>query len=251
MLDRSDLALRSSALVAAFCLAVHPAVARAVEPEPGSPEGQTASGTELGVTSLVFNGSGGRQIRQDGVAIAWRSRTWITERTGANVSVTWGLTDWDRAREWIDAGNSSGRWTTDHIQSVTHWVEEGGDSQGLRFLGAIFADMFLAMTYAAVPFCYVGSVGGATSHLQLDVTGDVHMGGGIVDAWAEGGVGVVGLPVQFARWEYAAGPVVGLGAEVGPVRLGAKLLWSPDFLTSSARADRSVVTASLTAGARF
>lgn len=253
---RASHARRLLAIPALLSLAL-PSVARPQADDPAAePGGQaarpgTSFRTEVGAATIVFNGVGGAQVRQDGVALAFRSRTFVSPRFAANVTLTWGLTDWDRAREWIDAGNSAGEWTTEKIQSVTGWVEEGGDSQGLRLMGAFFADMFLVMTYAAVPICYVGSVGGATSHLQMDVTGSYHLGAGALDLWAEGGLGVVGLPVQFLRWEYAAGPVVGVGLDAGPLRFGGRLLWSPDALTSSQRATRSVVTGSLTVGARF
>jgi hypothetical protein len=244
-------------LLLALTLLLRGAPAAAQSPD-GPAEGEAPASArppgfygELGAATLVFNGAGGRRVQQDGVALVWRSRTRVSPEVAGNVTVTWGLTDWDRAKEWIDAGNSAGEWTTEKIQSVTQWVEEGGDSQGLRTMGAFFADMFLIATYAAVPFCYVGSVAGATSHLQLDVTGSYHLDAGGLDLWAEGGLGVVGLPVKFVRWEYAAGPVVGVGFDTGPLRVGGRLLWAPDELTSSQRAERSVVTGSLTAGVKF
>jgi hypothetical protein len=79
----------------------------------------------------------------------------------------------------------------------------------------------------------------------------VHLTRGPVDLWAEGGLGAAGLPVQFFEWDYAIGPVVGLGLDVGPLRVGARALWSPGGLGSSERGDRSVTTASLTVGARY
>ena len=118
-------------------------------------------------------------------------------------------------------------------------------------MAAIFAEFVLVATYAAVPFCYVGSVGGATSHLQFDATGTAYLTRGAVDLWAEGGLGVTTLPVQFLDWSYAIGPVVGVGLDVGPLRVGARALWSPGGLNSSARGDRSVTTASLTVGKRY
>lgn len=204
----------------------------------------------LGGASIVFTAAGGRQVRQDGVALQLRLREPVSERVDANVSVTWGLTDWERAKEWVDAGNASGAWTTEKIDSVAGWVGEGGDSQPIRLFAAIFAELFLVATYAAVPVCYVGSVGGATSHLQLDATATAHVTRGPVDVWAEGGVGVATLPQRFVQWDYALGPVVGLGVDFGPLRVGGRVLWSPGGLNSSERGERSVTTASLTVGSR-
>jgi hypothetical protein len=205
----------------------------------------------VGGTSILFRGAGGREDRQDGVALGFRARNVTSERFGVDVNFTWGLTDWDRAKEWIDAGNSSGAWTTEKIKSVAAWSQEGGDYQPLRFVGAIFAEAFLAMTYAAVPFCYVGSAGGATSHLQIDVTGTARLGGGAFDLWAEAGLGVAGLPYHFLEWDYALGPVVGVGVDAGPLRVGGRVLWSPGGLNSSARADDGLFTASLVGSLRY
>ncbi|HSN13768.1 MAG TPA: hypothetical protein VLT61_03995 [Anaeromyxobacteraceae bacterium] len=247
--------------VAALALVASRAAAQPwpADPSPHAPEPEAPPAARppapsfrpaFGGASIVFTDVGGRRIEQDGVALQLRLTNPISARFDANVSITWGLTDWERAKEWIDAGNSSGAWTTEKIESVANWVGEGGDSQGLRFLGAIFAEFFLVATYAAVPFCYVGSVGGATSHLQLDVTGTAHLTRGFVDLWAEGGVGMAGLPAQFMAWNYAVGPVIGVGVDAGPLRVGARALWSPGGLNSSTRGDRSVTTASLTVGTR-
>jgi hypothetical protein len=226
----------------------------APEPSPqpsAAPRPRPSFRPSFGAASIVFSDTGGRRVEQNGVALQFRLSEPVSERFDANVNITWGLTDWERAKEWIDAGNSSGAWTTEKIESVADWVGEGGDSQPLRFLAAIFAEFVLVATYAAVPVCYIGSVGGATSHLQLDATGTVHMARGPVDLWAEGGLGVAALPVQFLEWNYAIGPVVGLGLDVGPLRVGARALWSPGGLSSSERGDRSITTASLTVGTRY
>jgi len=169
---------------------------------------------------------------------------------GWDLTLTWGLTDWDRAREWIDAGNRAGSWTTDRFADVEAWVRKGKDdkSEGLRLMGALFADLFLALTYAAVPFCYVGSAGGATSHLQLDFTGSVHLGDGPGDAWLALGGGAAVLPERFLDWRRAAGPVAGVGARFGPLRIDARVLWSPPALNGSSHGGTvllSAVTATL------
>lgn len=151
----------------------------------------------FGAASVVFDDAGGHRVEQSGVALQLRLSDPISEHFDANVNVTWGLTDWERAREWIDAGNSSGSWTTEKIESVADWVGEGGDSQPLRFMAAIFAEFVLVATYAAVPFCYVGSVGGADE--PPAVRRDRH---GLPDPWRGQSVGR-----GWARRDHAAGPV--------------------------------------------
>jgi hypothetical protein len=250
--------LRSTALppvLLAALLAAPPAAAQSapeeLPPPPAAGDAERAPEVQkiVGASSIRFDGAGGGSVRQDGVALGLRAGN-RSGRFGTHATFTWGLTDWDRAREWIDAGNSAGAWTTEKIKSVAQWSQEGGDAQPLRFMGAIFAEAFLAMTYVAVPACYVGSAAGATSHLQVDFTGSVHAPGGPLDLWAEGGVGAAAIPYQFFRWDYALGPVVGLGVDVGPVQIGGRFLWSPGGLNSSPRADDRLFTASLTLGVR-
>jgi hypothetical protein len=200
----------------------------------------------VGFASLAFTGAGGERSAQHGVAIELRVRSRRTPRFGVDYTLTWGLTDWDRAREWIDMGNSSGAWTSDRIQAVGDWAMEDDKTKGLRLVGAMFADLFLATTYAAVPFCYVGSVGGATSHLQVDVTANLHAGDGPVDAWVEGGLGALALPTVLRDWDFAFGPVLGIGADFGPVRIGARFLWAPEALHSTSRLRGTVFSSAAT-----
>lgn len=180
-------------------------------------------------------GRTGERTTASGVALELRLEGRTAPRIGYDVTLSWGLTDWDRAREWIDAGNRAGTWTTDRFADVEAWARRGehDDTQGLRFLAAIFADFFLALTYAAVPFCYVGSAFGATSHLQLDVTGSLHLAEGPDDAWIELGGGAAVLPERFLDWRRAAGPLVGVGARFGPLRVNARMLWSPPKLNTT------------------
>lgn len=191
----------------------------------------------------------GRRAEASGVAFELRLGGRTAPRLGWDLAFTWGLTDWDRAGEWIDAGNRAGSWTTDRFADVEAWVRRGEDDDTMlpRLLGAFMADAFLGMTYAAVPFCYVGSAGGATSHLQVDVTGSAHLGDGPHDAWVELGAGAAALPATFGEWDGAVGPVIGAGARLGPLRLGGRVLWSPPAL-NGASLGGSVLTGAVTLG---
>lgn len=178
--------------------------------------------------------NGGRD-EAAGVALELRVEHRMQPRLGLDLTLTWGLTDWDRAREWIDAGNRAGSWTTDRFADVEAWVRRGEDDDTLlpRLVGAFFADAFLLLTYVAVPACYVGSVGGATSHLQLDVTGSWHFLDGPGDVWIELGGGAAALPETGVGFRGAVGPIVGAGARLGPLRVGGRLLWSPTELNGA------------------
>lgn len=193
---------------------------------------------------------GGVRREATGVALELRLEGRTSRRIGFDVTLGWGLTDWDRAKEWIDAGDQAASWTTDKFGDVAAWVRAGEDDGTLlfRLFGAFFADAFLLMTYAAVPFCYVGSVGGATSHLQLDFTGSVHLDtAGPGDAWLEIGGGALLLPESGEGVRGGVGPLAGVGARFGRLRVGARVLWSPPAL-NGATGGGSVLTGAVTLG---
>lgn len=249
------------ALAALLLLTALPASAQPVPEEPPSSSGVGWKGSGgpgttsvrfgLGWTGYGFTDEAGRRVAQQGVALSGRIRYRHSERFGVDVTMTWGMTDWDRAKEWIDYGNAAGSWTTDRIQQVGDWATEDKKKQDGRILAAAFADMFLVMTYAAVPFCYVGSLGGATSHLQADVTAVLHSGSESVDLWGEAGVAGLALPATRAEWDLGVGLVAGAGIDAGPIRLGARVTYSPDGLRTNNRAFGNVFIPSATVSASF
>jgi hypothetical protein len=195
------------ALAALLLAAAAPAAAQPVQEDaPGRAPGATSLRLGIGWTGYGFTRDTGARAVQQGVALQARFRHMRTRTFGVDFNLTWGLTDWDRAKVWIDRGNEAGQWTTERIKAVGDWAMEVEDEQGLRLMGAFFADFFLVMTYAAVPACYVASVGGATSHLQADATATVHAGEGRVDVWGEaGGVGLRPRPGGRDRRRPGAG----------------------------------------------
>src|SRR6266540_1334330 len=93
--------------------------------------------TGLGFASFE-QGPAGRRTDASGVALELRVDGRPTPTTGYDVTFTWGLTDWNRARQWIDAGNRAGSWTTEHFADVEAWYRRGKGTkdEGLRLLGA-------------------------------------------------------------------------------------------------------------------
>jgi len=232
---------RIAAAAAALLLA---ATARA-QAEPGDAAPGLSAGLAFGSASFGATAADGERLWRHGLALELQVRYQRPSGFGVGYTLTWGLTDWDRAREWIDAGNRAGRWTSDRIRQVGDWAMEDEASRGLRLVGAFFADAFLVMTYAAVPACYVGSVGGATSHLQVDVTASLRSGGA-VSGWVEGGLGALALPVSHREWDFGLGPVLGAGASLGPASIGARFLWSPPALRAGEGYRGAVTTAAVT-----
>jgi hypothetical protein len=206
----------------------------------------------LGYGWLTRRGDRAGTVRSDGgVALGLRVEGRVAEQVGLGLSFGWGLADWDRAGQYIAAGNRAGSWTTDQFAKVERWgtrTDVRQDTRGLRFLGMVFADMFLFMTYAAVPACYLGSVGGATSWLEVDGTAAFHLAPAQApyDAWLEAGLGAATLPSRL-DWRSAWGPVAGFGMRYGALRVGARVLWSPAGL-NEAPFGGSVVAGALTLG---
>jgi hypothetical protein len=220
------------AAVVALALAATPAT-----PAPAPPTGEDAavlrSRFAFGAGYAYFSQQTEHgRVNAGGLALAGRYDTGIAPNVDFGLTLTWGLTDWDRAREYIDAGNRAGKWTTDSLARVEAWVSNAPEKEkAARLFGAIFADFFLILSYVAVPACYVGSAGGATSHLQLDATITYRLGDGPSFAFVEGGIGAAALPYQVVDWRGALGPVGGIGMQLGGiVRIGARALWSPPGL---------------------
>jgi hypothetical protein len=230
---------------------VHPAPLLAAALLLAAPPPETAPpppGTDVQGAGASLGGSFGlgagyavfRQQAEDGprrvggLALTGRAEE-LGRRLGGAITLTWGLTDWDRAGEYIQAGNRAGRWTTDSLARVEAWVSNAPKEQkAARLLGAFFADTFLVLSYAAVPFCYVSSAGGATSHVQLDMTFMTRIGEGTSFGYLEGGLGLAETPYRIVDWREAFGPVAGIGMQVaGAVRIGMRAFWSPPALNDA------------------
>ncbi|HEU4384416.1 MAG TPA: hypothetical protein VFR85_13090 [Anaeromyxobacteraceae bacterium] len=221
------------------------------QPAPGEPPAARAASAVQVAPALGFAwfdmSANGRHLDASGLALELHVDARLAPWFGLGATLTWGLTDWDRARAWIDQGNRAAQWTTKAFADVEAWARGGTkEQQALRYMGAIFADFFLVLSYAAVPACYAGSLGGATSHLQLDVTGTFHLAEGSIDAWGELGVGATALPLRFEDWRHAFGPLAGVGMRIGWLRIGARALWSPPSFNSAGVA--TVVTGAFTVG---
>ena len=240
------------AAAAALALAATPATAA---PAPPADDGAVrGSNFALGAGYAYFarQAEHGR-LSAGGLALAGRFETGIAPHLDFGLTLTWGLTDWGRAREYVDAGNRAGQWTTDSLARVERWATRDvpKEQQGARLLGAFFADLFLVMTYAAVPACYASSAGGATSHLQLDGTVTYRLGDGPSFAFVEGGIGAAVLPYHVVDWRGALGPVAGIGMQLGGlVRLGARALWSPPGLNGAPFGGATTMGAILLSSAR-
>ncbi len=194
----------------------------------------------VGYGSFTHRGDRGT-LGDGGLALGLRVEGRVAPRIGLGGSFTWGLTDWDRAGEYIAAGNRAGSWTTDQFAKVERWATDKDakeDTRGLRMIGLVFADMFLALSYAAVPACYASSAGGATSWLQLDGTVSFHLApaetAAAGDGWVELGLGAATLPYRVEDWRSAYGPVGGMGMRYRWLRVGARVLWSPPGLNRAA-----------------
>lgn len=59
-------------------------------------------------------------------------------------------------------------------------------------------------------------------------------------------MGVLALPVVLDGWDFAFGPVVGVGLDLGPFRVGARFPWSPPALHGSSVVRGTVLSSAAT-----
>lgn len=237
------------AVLAVALLAAAPRATAAAGEAPGA---VTTLG--LGYASFTHPTARDRARTDGGVALELHVEDRPYPSIGFGLTLTWGLTDWDRARVYVDAGNRAASWTTDKLAQVERWAtkkptDPKRDYRALKFLGLVFADLFLLATYSAVPACYVGALGGATSYLQVDGTASFHLlEQGRTDLFLETGIGAATLPHRWLDdWRGAFGPVAGVGLRVGALRLGARGLWSPPA-ANRARYGGTIMTGAVTIG---
>jgi hypothetical protein len=216
-------------------------------------ETRFSSMTSAGVAYLKVDtgdaSGGGEHL---GVAIDMRATALIGDFFGINFLAGLGFTEFERARAWADWGVRAGRWTTDRLRSVAHWVGGPNDTYYLlKCIPAFFAYFFLVATYVAAGTAFVVSPLASMSYALAGPTGSLHFGDDILGGFVEAGIGgMLTAPTDARRIGKNYGPLFGIGAKLGPVGVSARVLWSPrgahNEVFDGARTD--VLAASLTVG---
>ena len=136
------------------------------------------------------------------------------------------------------------------MRSVADWVGGPNDPYYLlKCIPAFFAYFFLAVTYVAAGAAFVLSPFASVSYGLVGPTASLHVGDDILGGFVEAGIGgMLTAPSSAHRVGKNYGPLFGVGARLGPVGIGARLLWSPrgthDEVFDGERTD--VLAASLT-----
>jgi hypothetical protein len=169
----------------------------------------------------------------------------------------WGLTDWERAGKWANAGVSVGEWTTRAYKNTYNWTRKRGadgkadpNTHGLRLMGGSMAMCFLWLGYAVAGVSFLIVPLAPTTFLELDFTGNYVLGSSEVKPYFKAGVGF------FAFWHPvhntlvgAVGPTAGTGVRVGEIDIGAVGTWSPPLAHGEAReGDSHIITSAIVVG---
>jgi hypothetical protein len=202
----------------------------AAEREP--PKTRTHFGLGLGVAYFGWRENESARKSDDiGLALELRSGVELSRALQTNFRFGWGLTEFHRTGELIDAANSQARWTNRAFVSVSRWAKKDGKddhTDGLRKMGAFFAYFGLLFSYAVVGGMYIISPLAPTTFLNFDITLSYHPLDPDFGPYVEGGVGFLSfIHPSLGGYYGGLGPTFGAGYRAGSVQLGAHLTWSP------------------------
>jgi hypothetical protein len=195
--------------------------------------------------------------RQLGLSLDITGSTPIAGPVDFGTRFSWGLTDWERAGRWADAGVAIGKWTNRAYVSTYNFTRKHGvhgtsnpETHSLRVMGGGIAMCFLWFGYAIAGVAFVGAVVAPTTVLEADFTGNVLLGEGDVTPYLKAGIGLMAFwHPEHGNLVGGLGPNVGGGLRVGPLHLGASGTWSPPHLHGEFREGRSnLFTGALTVG---
>lgn len=163
-----------------------------------------------------------------GVAFDTRLGILINQRWGMHLVSSLGLTNFWRARELADKGLALGRGTTDAYRTVGPWMVVKDKYQPWRFMGGFIASAILLFGYIGSGLCFIAAPIATTSFFDAGVTGSYYFSAGTLKAFVEAGVGGMYFvhPTETSS-KAGVGPLVGIGASLGRLGLGWRVLWSP------------------------
>jgi len=169
----------------------------------------------------------------------------------------WGLTDWERAGRWANAGVAVGKWTNRAYVNTYNWTKKHGsdgkanpNTHSLRVMGGGIAMCFLWFGYAIAGVAFMAAVVAPTTVLEADFTGNFVLSEGDVSPYLKAGIGLMAFwHPEHGNLVGGLGPNVGAGLRVGPLHIGASGTWSPPHLHGEFRAGRSnLISGALTVG---
>jgi hypothetical protein len=237
-----------------------PRAAPAPPSEPAKPKRTSKGGVGAGfqyvevIPEKVSNTAPGRQY---GLALDVTGATPIAGPVDFGTRFAWGLTDWERAGRWANAGVAVGRWTNRAYVNTYNWTKKHGsdgkanpNTHGLRLMAGGMGMMFLWFGYAIAGVAFAAAVVAPTTVLEANFTGNFVLGEGDVSPYVKAGIGLMAFwhPVH-GNLVGGIGPNAGAGLRVGPIHLGVSGTWSPPHLHGEHRAGRSnLLSGALTVG---
>lgn len=236
-----------------------PSVAQLPQPRATPSEDEERPSTftlGLGASALGVTLASVRDRTHYGVSLLLRGSHPVHRAASLNWNLGWGFTEWDRASRQIDRAHAAGRWTTNGFGNVRDWargkeektedgMEKDDDLEPLRHFASIWAYIFLAISYIAVPVLYISSLFAGSGFGQLDLTGSYDFEAGTVRGQLEGGFGGL-LFRDLAQGQgcVGGGPTIGVHVRAGAIGVLLRALWSPPGLHRAPRHLRYHVLAS-------
>jgi hypothetical protein len=185
-----------------------------------------------------------RRARPFGVGAAWVASA-VDHRVGVHlelqpgfrphrhVGAQWlaavGVTSPEHTVATVAWGTRAAGTLADAIRDVDAWRRrgEGTDTEGLRFTGQVVATTGLGMAFVAVPLVYAVSPLMAAGSAVTGPTLSVHPGSGESFYVEAGGGAMLYRDPTFGGVGVGYGPILGAGLQLGPRRVGARVLLSP------------------------
>lgn len=180
----------------------------------------------LGAAYFGLAPASGPASNHFGAALDFRGGIRIGQHAGFNIVGGLALTEWGRTEALFDRGVAVGRWTTGAYGSVTRWADD-------QYLLIKAFPAFVAYCFLLIPYMVAGSLIALSplasfTYGLIGPTGSFHFGAPELGGFAEAGVGgMFSLPEGQDRPVMGAGPLVGIGMNLGRWALGARLFWSP------------------------
>jgi len=207
----------------ATCLLTAPLLAAAA---PAAASERTPTTLGAGLAWFSTSDARGRGTDDVGVALSLHGGVRFADHFGFNLFAAWGLTDFDRTRRWFDTGVEGMKWTTGAIEDVSGWIAEDDGWQIPKAMAGFFAYSFLLTTYVFEVLAIAASPFAASTYALAGPTLSIHLDE--LNLAAEVGIGgMLAVPPGGSKLVTGYGPLAGVFADLDPVALGLRVLWSP------------------------
>ena len=202
------------------------------DPSPPPPRWRSSLGG--GVAHFAADGPGQAQdsLGNWGVSVYARTGVRIAPSTRLRLGTSAAFTEFDRTAGMWDIANEVGRWTTDAYGDVYDWTARGADDKTLLLRIALSVPVFglLLTPYILAGAIYLAGPVASGTFMTLDATVSRRFGQD-VGPYVESGLGLLAFShPESPTLRAGMGPILGIGVDLGPWTLGARIQWSPPVL---------------------